>query len=50
MKVRYKTKYDYEPDKAMQLRQRWWQQGAEEGWTFLFYHDIKSPVWNQGNG
>ncbi|HYK57311.1 MAG TPA: MBL fold metallo-hydrolase [Flavisolibacter sp.] len=44
MKVRYKTKYDYEPDKAMQLRREWWEQGNKEGWTFLFYHDIKSPV------
>ncbi|HEX2607843.1 MAG TPA: MBL fold metallo-hydrolase, partial [Flavisolibacter sp.] len=44
MKVRYKTKYDYQPDLCMQLRQQWWQQGNEEGWTFLFYHDIKSPV------
>lgn len=43
MKVRYKTKYDFNPDKAMQLRQQWWQQGNEEGWTFLFYHDIKTP-------
>jgi glyoxylase-like metal-dependent hydrolase (beta-lactamase superfamily II) len=45
MKVRYKTKYDYQPDKAMQLRREWWEQGNKEGWTFLFYHDIKSPVW-----
>lgn len=45
MKVRYKTKYDYEPEKAMQLRQQWWKQGAEEGWKFLFYHDIKTPVY-----
>lgn len=45
MKVRYKTKYDYEPEKAMQLRQQWWQQGAAENWTFLFYHDIKTPVY-----
>lgn len=44
MKVRYKTKYDFNPEKAMQLRQEWWKQGNEEGWTFLFYHDIKSPV------
>ena len=44
MKVRYKTKYDYEPDKAMQLRTEWWEQGNQEGWTFLFYHDIKSPI------
>lgn len=47
MKVRYKTKYDYEPEKAMHLRQKWWQQGAAEGWTFLFYHDIKTPVYKK---
>jgi glyoxylase-like metal-dependent hydrolase (beta-lactamase superfamily II) len=46
MKVRYKTKYDHDPEKAMQLRQQWWKQGKEEGWTFLFYHDIKTPVIN----
>lgn len=44
MKVRYKTKYDHNPEKAMQLRQEWWKQGNEEGWTFLFYHDIKTPL------
>jgi len=45
MKIRYKTKYDFEPEKAMQLRQQWWRQGQEEGWQFLFYHDIKTPVY-----
>ncbi len=43
MKIRYKTKYDFDPEKAMELRQQWWQQGTKEGWTFLFYHDIKTP-------
>ena len=43
MKIKYKTKYDYNPDKAMQLRQTWWEQGSREGWKFLFYHDIKMP-------
>ncbi|MFL5811200.1 MAG: MBL fold metallo-hydrolase [Flavisolibacter sp.] len=47
MKVRYKTKYDFHPDKAMQLRQEWWKQGNEEGWTFLFYHDIKTPIFRK---
>jgi len=47
MKIRYKTKYDYDPDKAMNLRREWWQQGNEEGWTFLFYHDIKTPIFKQ---
>lgn len=45
MKIRYKTKYDADPEKAAQLRQQWWEQGNKEGWTFLFYHDIKNPVW-----
>lgn len=48
MKVRYKTKYDFNPEKAMQLRQEWWKQGIEEGWKFLFYHDIKTPVYPKG--
>ncbi|SHF18008.1 Metallo-beta-lactamase superfamily protein [Cnuella takakiae] len=47
MKVRYKTKYDFNPEKAMELRQQYWAQGGEEGWTFLFYHDIKNPVYPQ---
>jgi glyoxylase-like metal-dependent hydrolase (beta-lactamase superfamily II) len=47
MKIRYKTKYDFNPDKAMNLRKEWWQQGNDEGWTFLFYHDIKTPVFRK---
>ncbi|MGZ8545094.1 MAG: MBL fold metallo-hydrolase [Flavisolibacter sp.] len=50
MKVKYKTKYDYDPDKAMQLRQKWWEQGNKEGWTFLFYHDIKTPMYKKAIG
>ncbi len=45
MKIKYKTKYDFEAEKAMQLRKQWWEQGAKEGWKFLFYHDIKTPVY-----
>jgi glyoxylase-like metal-dependent hydrolase (beta-lactamase superfamily II) len=44
MKIRYKTKYDFDPDKCMNLRRGWWEQGKQEGWTFLFYHDIGTPV------
>lgn len=47
MKNRFVAKYDYDGRKAMELRQQWWQQGQEEGWTFLFYHDIKTPVFPQ---
>ena len=49
MKIRYKTKYDFDPDKAMQLRQQWWEKGNKEGWIFLFYHDIKTPTWKSNN-
>jgi len=45
MKIRYKTKYDFDPDKAMLLRKQWWHTGNIQGWTFLFYHDIKAPVY-----
>ena len=47
MKIRYKTKYDFDPEKAMHLRQEWWERGNKEGWTFLFYHDIKHPVYKR---
>ncbi len=44
MKSRFIAKYDYDGKKCMELRQQWWQQGQQEKWTFLFYHDIKTPV------
>jgi glyoxylase-like metal-dependent hydrolase (beta-lactamase superfamily II) len=45
MKSRFVAKYDYDGKRAMELRQEWWKQGQTEGWTFLFYHDVKTPVW-----
>ncbi len=45
MKNRFKAKYDYDGAKAMELRQQWWQSGEKEKWTFLFYHDIKFPIY-----
>lgn len=44
MKSRFVAKYDFDGRKCMELRHQWWQQGANEHWTFLFYHDIASPV------
>ncbi|MEO6455567.1 MAG: MBL fold metallo-hydrolase [Ginsengibacter sp.] len=44
MKSRFVAKYDYDGKKCMELRKLWWQKGQEEKWTFLFYHDIKFPV------
>jgi glyoxylase-like metal-dependent hydrolase (beta-lactamase superfamily II) len=45
MKHRFVAKYDHDGKKAMQLRQQWWEQGENEKWTFLFYHDVKNPTW-----
>ncbi len=44
MKSRFIAKYDYDGKKCMELRKQWWLEGEAEKWTFLFYHDIKSPV------
>lgn len=45
MKSRFVAKYDYDGKKCMELRKQWWEEGQAKGWTFLFYHDIQSPVW-----
>ena len=45
MKHRFVAKYDHDGKKAMELRQKWWEQGEREKWTFLFYHDVKHPTW-----
>ncbi|WP_118973065.1 MBL fold metallo-hydrolase [Taibaiella koreensis] len=44
MKMKYVAKYDYDGKKAMHLREQWAEQGAAEGWRFLFYHDVTTPV------
>lgn len=44
MKNKFIAKYDFDGRKCMELRQQWWEQGEKEKWTFLFYHDIKTPV------
>jgi glyoxylase-like metal-dependent hydrolase (beta-lactamase superfamily II) len=44
MKSRFVAKYDYDGKKCMELRRQWWQQGHEEKWSFLFYHDIGTPI------
>lgn len=43
MKHRFVAKYDFNGKKAMELRRQWWHQGEKEEWTFLFYHDVKTP-------
>ena len=49
MKNRFVAKYDYDGKKCMELRYQWWERGQRENWTFLFYHDIKTPIWKFGN-
>jgi glyoxylase-like metal-dependent hydrolase (beta-lactamase superfamily II) len=44
MKVKYIAKYDYDGKKALAVREKYAAQGKQEGWQFLFYHDVKSPV------
>lgn len=45
MKHRFVAKYDFDGKKAMELRKEWWERGEKENWTFLFYHDIKMPIY-----
>lgn len=44
MKHRFVAKYDFDGKKAAGLRKIWWEEGREKNWRFLFYHDIKTPV------
>jgi len=45
MKHRFVAKYDFNGKKAMELRKAWWEEGKKEKWKFLFYHDVKNPMW-----
>lgn len=44
MIMKYIAKYDNDGKKAMELRAQYLEEGKREGWQFLFYHDIKTPV------
>ena len=50
MKSKFIAKYDFDGRKSMELRQQWWQQGQQENWTFLFYHDVKTPMCSAEKG
>lgn len=45
MKSKFVAKYDFDGKKAMELRRKWWEEGEENKWTFLFYHDVQNPVY-----
>ena len=44
MQIRYVAKYDYDGKKALAVREHFGAIGRKEGWQFLFYHDVKTPV------
>jgi len=44
IKMKYIAKYDYDGKKAMELREDYVHQARLEDWTFLFYHDVATPV------
>ncbi|PZF74213.1 MBL fold metallo-hydrolase [Taibaiella soli] len=44
MKMKYVAKYDFDGKKAMALREQYGEEGRREGWKFLFYHDVTTPV------
>lgn len=45
LKTKFIAKYDYDGKKAAALRAAWWEKGNQERWQFLFYHDIKTPIY-----
>lgn len=47
MKHRFTAKYDFDGRRAMELRMEWWKESLNNKWTFLFYHDIKHPVYHR---
>lgn len=49
MKSRFVAKYDFDGKKSMELRKEWLEKGTLENWTFLFYHDIKNPIYRFKN-
>ena len=44
MKTKFITKYDFDGKLAADIRVKWWKLGEQEAWQFLFYHDVKTPV------
>ncbi len=49
LKHKFIAKYDFDGRKCMELREQWKAAGARENWTFLFYHDIKTPIFTNKN-
>jgi glyoxylase-like metal-dependent hydrolase (beta-lactamase superfamily II) len=45
LKNKFIAKYDLDGRKAMELRKKWWEEAAADHRTFLFYHDIQTPLY-----
>ena len=41
---RFLAKYDFDPKKAMLMREEYAKKAADEGWTCLFYHAKDKPI------
>ena len=44
LKFKYMAKYDFDAKKSSELRSEYAEQGKKENWTFLFYHDVSTPM------
>lgn len=44
VKMKYIAKYDFDGKKSMALREQYAETGRKEGWKFLFYHDVNTPI------
>lgn len=49
MKNKFIAKYDFDGRKSMEQRVLWWEEGTQNNWSFLFYHDIKIPFFKAGS-
>lgn len=45
LKNKFIAKYDKDGRRAMELRKKWWEDAATDHRTFLFYHDIQTPLY-----
>ncbi|MCX8470689.1 MAG: hypothetical protein RLZZ118_1250 [Bacteroidota bacterium] len=43
LKIRYIAKYDFDGRRAANLRDAYAKEGKENGYSFLFYHDVSTP-------
>ena len=44
VQIKFIAKYDFDGKKALAIREKYVALGKKEGWRFLFYHDVKSPI------